>query len=176
MNIHFSIGEECYLTDVMQSEKSQISGPSVCGDIQEDNGTLDEPLDNATASNNELKKLNNSITSDLPAPEKLLSVPEGLLNKPNDLIVESTPEKEVLAGSGGVDAGNKLNSGKKRSYTESTITVESLNSSESFGVDRTKRNAEFIPDDDDLLSSILGIKTVSLLITENIKICISGVL
>ncbi|XP_024047716.1 sister chromatid cohesion 1 protein 4 isoform X3 [Citrus clementina] len=148
-------GEECYLTDVMQSEKSQISGPSVCGDIQEDNRTLDEPLDNATASNNELKKLNNSITSDLPAPEKLLSVPEGLLDKPNDLIVESTPEKEVLAGSGGVDAGNKLNSGKKRSYTESTITVESLNSSESFGVDRTKRNSEFIPDDDDLLSSIL---------------------
>ncbi|KAL9453168.1 hypothetical protein AB3S75_008880 [Citrus x aurantiifolia] len=148
-------GEECYLTDVMQSEKSQISGPSVCGDIQEDNRTLDEPLDNATASNNECKKLNNSITSDFPAPEKLLSVPEGLLDKPNDLIVESTPEKEVLAGSGGVDAGNKLNSGKKRSYTESTITVESLNSSESFGVDRTKRNSEFIPDDDDLLSSIL---------------------
>lgn len=148
-------GEDCYVTDILQSEKSQISGPSVCGDIQEDNRTLDEPLDNATSSNNELEKLNNSISSDLPAPEKPLSVPEGLLDKSNDLLVESTPEKEVLAGSGGVDAGNKLISGKKRSYTESTITVESLNSSESFGVDRSKRNSEFIPDDDDLLSSIL---------------------
>ncbi|KAJ0016960.1 hypothetical protein Pint_11689 [Pistacia integerrima] len=147
-------GEECHVTDIMQSEKNQISGPSVCGEIHADNNKSHELLDNVI-SNHQLENLNNSTISELPEPEKLLSVPEGLLDKPTDLLVDSTPEKEALAGSDGVDAGNKLMSGKKRSYTESTLTVESLNSSESFGVARSKKTSESIPDDDDLLSSIL---------------------
>ncbi|TXG48441.1 hypothetical protein EZV62_027735 [Acer yangbiense] len=147
-------GEVCQVTNVMQSEENQISGPSPCGEIHADSSRLDGQLDNAISGDNQLQNLNDSMSSELPAPEKLLSVPEGFLDKPNDLLVESTPAKEV-AESGGVGAGNKLTSGKKRSYTESTLTMESLNSSESFGVTRFKRTSESIPDDDDLLSSIL---------------------
>ncbi|PQP96353.1 sister chromatid cohesion 1 protein 4 [Prunus yedoensis var. nudiflora] len=69
--------------------------------------------------------------------------------------MESTPDKEIIGGDAGDDTGIKLISGKKRSSTESTMTVQSLNSVESFGEARGKRTAESIPDDDDLLSSIL---------------------
>ncbi|XP_044508689.1 sister chromatid cohesion 1 protein 4-like [Mangifera indica] len=147
-------GEECHVSDILQSKKNQISGPSVCGELLADNKKSDELLDNVIF-NDHLENLNNSTISELPEPEKLLSVPEGLLDIPNDLLVASTPEKEALAGSDGVEARNEFVSGKKRSHTESTLTFESLNSSESFGVARSKKTSESIPDDDDLLSSIL---------------------
>ena len=106
----------------------------------------------------QLENSNNCAMSDLPAPEKLLSA-LGLLDKPSDLLGESTPDKEVLAGNDEFDAGTKLISGKKRSITESTLTVESINSVESFGRPQSRRTAESVPDDDDLLSSILGSST-----------------
>ncbi|KAK8660246.1 hypothetical protein V6N13_051179 [Hibiscus sabdariffa] len=104
---------------------------------------------------NQLKNSSSCAMSDLPAPEKLLSVLEESLNKPSDLLAESTPNKEVLAGNDEIDAGTKLISGKKRSVTESTLTVESINSVESFGRPQSQRTAESVPDDDDFLSSIL---------------------
>ncbi|CAB4316151.1 unnamed protein product [Prunus armeniaca] len=112
-------------------------------------------LDNATSFDNQFENLDRSATYDLPAPEKLLSVPEGFTSKPSDFLMESTPDKEIIGGDAGDDTGTKLISGKKRSSTESTMTVQSLNSVESFGEARGKRTAESIPDDDDLLSSIL---------------------
>ncbi|KAH0994442.1 hypothetical protein GBA52_018306 [Prunus armeniaca] len=112
-------------------------------------------LDNATSFDNQFENLDRSATYDLPAPEKLLSVPEGFTSKPSDFLMESTPDKEIIGGDAGDDTGIKLISGKKRSSTESTMTVQSLNSVESFGEARGKRTAESIPDDDDLLSSIL---------------------
>ena len=67
---------------------------------------------------------------------------------------------EVTPGDvGGVDesdAGSRIVSGKKRSYTESTLTEQSLNSVESSRAVRTKKTVEGVPYDDDLLSSILG--------------------
>ncbi|XVF41407.1 hypothetical protein PTKIN_Ptkin01aG0277500 [Pterospermum kingtungense] len=108
--------------------QNQISGPALC---------------------------DGQLETDLPAPEKLLSAPEGPLEKPSDLLGESTPDKEVLAGNDEIDAGTKLISGKKRSITESTLTIESINSVESFGRPQSKRTTESVPDDDDLLSSIL---------------------
>ncbi|XP_017619204.1 sister chromatid cohesion 1 protein 4-like isoform X2 [Gossypium arboreum] len=103
----------------------------------------------------QLENSNNCAMSDLPAPEKLLSAPEGPLDKPSDLLGESTPDKEVLAENEDIDSGTKLISGKKRSIAESTLTIESMNSVESFGRPRSMRTAESVPDDDDLLSSIL---------------------
>lgn len=114
-------------------------------------------VDNAISCVNQSDVLDRSATSDLPAPDKFLSVPEQLTSEPSDLPVESTPDKEVFGGDGADGAGIKLISGKKRSFTESTVTVQSLNSVESFGEARGKRTADSIPDDDDLLSSILGI-------------------
>ncbi|KAE8673120.1 Sister chromatid cohesion 1 protein 4, putative isoform 4 [Hibiscus syriacus] len=115
--------------------QTQMSEPALCDD--------------------QLENSNNCAKYDLPAPEKLLSAPEGPLNKPSDLLGNSTPDKEVLAENDEIDAGTKLISGKKRSLTESTLTIESINSVESFGRPGSRRTADSVPDDDDLLSSIL---------------------
>ncbi|KAL4341943.1 hypothetical protein GQ457_08G014360 [Hibiscus cannabinus] len=116
--------------------QTQMSEPALCDD--------------------QLENSNNCTTSGLPAPEKLLSAPEGPLDKPSDLLDNSTPDKEVLEENDEIDAGTKLISGKKRSITESTLTIESINSVESFGRPRSRRTADSVPDDDDLLSSILA--------------------
>lgn len=148
-------GQE-HVTDGMQSVVNQISEPPVHGEIQGDGGKLDEHHDNAISSDNQLENLHSSLNSDLPAPEKLLSEPQRLLDKPNDLLIESTPNKNFVEGGDRSSAGTNI-SGKKRSFTESSLTGQSLNSVESFGVTRSKRTVDSIPDDDDLLSSILGI-------------------
>lgn len=112
---------------------------------------------NVISGDNQLDVLDRSATSDSLAPEKFLSISEGLTAEPSGIPVESTPEKEVFGGDSGDGARSKLISGKKRSSTESSVTVQSINSVESFGEARGKRTANSIPDDDDLLSSILGI-------------------
>ncbi|KAF3452275.1 hypothetical protein FNV43_RR02708 [Rhamnella rubrinervis] len=150
-------GEDRHTTDVMKpvSEKIQISESALCGETPDDCRKLDEEMENAASCGNLLEKLDRSATLELPAPEKLLAVSEGLTSKPHDMLVESTPDIEGLEEGNVADAGTKIMSGKKRSFTESTLTEHSLNSVESFGVSRLKRTAESIPDDDDLLSSIL---------------------
>lgn len=117
-------------------------------------------MDNAVSCDNQLENLDRSATLELPAPEKLLAESGGLRHKPNDFLVDSTPDREGLTGGNEADAGITNISGKKRSFTESTLTEHSINSGESFGVSKIKRTAESIPDDDDLLSSILGIQMV----------------
>jgi cohesin complex subunit SCC1 len=149
-------GEKCHATVVIQSVENQISELNLPGEIQADGGKQDEQPDNTFPSDNQLENLNSSLTSELPTPEKLLSVPQGLLDKPNDLLVESTPVEEIVDGGDRSSAGTNI-TGKKRSFTESSLTVQSLNSVDSFGVSRSKRTVDSIPDDDDLLSSILGI-------------------
>ncbi|GAV83935.1 Rad21_Rec8 domain-containing protein [Cephalotus follicularis] len=148
-------GESCQVTDVIQSKENQMSEPALCGETHEDSRKPDDQEDNMISIDNQWEYLNNFATSELPAPERLLSVQEGLLDKPDDLLVAPTPEKETLEEGDGISSGSKLISGKKRSFTESTITIESINTIETFGVARSKRTAESIPDDDDLLSSIL---------------------
>ncbi|KAJ6718168.1 hypothetical protein OIU79_006150 [Salix purpurea] len=145
-------GEECYETDGTQSVENQISEPNLHGEIQV-GGKQDEQPDNAFYSDNQLENMNSSLMAELPSPEKLLSLPK-LLNKPNGLLVESTPDKEMVDGGDRSSVGTII-TGKKRCFTESSLTVQSLNSVDSFGVSRSKRTADSIPDDDDLLSSIL---------------------
>ncbi|CAI9090794.1 OLC1v1025646C2 [Oldenlandia corymbosa var. corymbosa] len=91
--------------------------------------------------------------TECPAPEKMLSLPEGFSDQPSNLLMESTPLD--MAHVDESDAGSRIVSGKKRSYTESTLTEQSLNSVESSRAVRMRKTAEAIPDDDDLLSSIL---------------------
>lgn len=147
-------GEVCHATGVLTPvwEENQISIPTSNEHIEADRSKLDEKMDNVISSDAQLLK--SSTNSDLPAPEKLLSMPEGLVDPPNDFLVELTPDK-VLEGSEGDGAAMKNISGKKRSFTESTLTLHSLNSVETFGVSKSRKTAESIPDDDDLLSSIL---------------------
>ncbi|XVF56367.1 hypothetical protein PTKIN_Ptkin06aG0114700 [Pterospermum kingtungense] len=112
---------------------------------------LSEPV----LCDDQLENSNNCAMHNLPAPERLLCAPEVSLDKPSDLLGESTPDTEALAGNKEIDSGTKFISGKKRSITESTLTIESINSVESFGRPRSRRTVESVPDDDDLLSSIL---------------------
>ncbi|XP_052188097.1 sister chromatid cohesion 1 protein 4 isoform X2 [Diospyros lotus] len=123
--------------------------------IQEDFSKSNDPVENVTLQDPELEKVDGSANVDFPAPEKLLSAPERLNYLRDNVLVESTPEKSHLMTRDVGDAGLNHISGKKRSYTESTLTVQSLYSLESMDVVSSKRSKESVPDDDDLLSSIL---------------------
>ncbi|KAF8391764.1 hypothetical protein HHK36_021998 [Tetracentron sinense] len=158
-------GEGWHTTDVTDTvlKVSHILEASPCEDIQPDLGKSDECLDNVMSRDTQLD--NCSASSELPAPEKLLSAPEGIYGLPHDLLVESAPEKEALwplsehEGSGN---GFKVLSGKKRRLMESTPVLQSGNSAKLSGVLRFKITADSIPDDDDLLSSILVGRTAVL--------------
>lgn len=110
---------------------------------------------NTNAHDGLVDNLNNSAEANLPAPEKLLSVPDDIVDQHSNMLAEISPGEFV--GLDASDAGSKVVSGKKRSFTESTLTEQSLNSVESSRLVRFKRTIESVPDDDDLLSSILGI-------------------
>ncbi|XP_022718441.1 sister chromatid cohesion 1 protein 4-like isoform X2 [Durio zibethinus] len=139
------------LVDLSRREE-EVLASGACIEVQGE--ACQTQMSEPALCNDQLENSNTCAMSDIPAPEKLLSAPEGPLDTPSGLLGESTPDKEVLAGNDEIDAGTKLISGKKRSITESTLTVESINSVESFGRPRL-RTAESVPDDDDLLSSIL---------------------
>ncbi|XP_076946963.1 sister chromatid cohesion 1 protein 4-like isoform X2 [Bidens hawaiensis] len=63
----------------------------------------------------------NSYANDLPAPEKRLSLPHWLSDVPKSFVPETTPiEKDITSGT-------------KRSFTESSMTDQSLNLNESSG-------------------------------------------
>ncbi|KAJ8753075.1 hypothetical protein K2173_011843 [Erythroxylum novogranatense] len=147
-------GEGCHVTDGMEMKETQTSRPDLLGEFQTGSGKIDAQLDKVISGNNELENMNDCLTSNMPEPEKLLSVPCNIVDKPDELIVESTPDKEVPEGGVGSSCGTKI-SGKKRSFTESMLSVQSLNEVESIGNIKSKRTADSIPDDNDLLSSIL---------------------
>ncbi|KAK6136338.1 hypothetical protein DH2020_029909 [Rehmannia glutinosa] len=105
--------------------------------------------------------VNNSRESELAAPEKLLSVPEGYIDVHRDMLVEVSPSD--FGGHDEGDGGSKTAAGRKRSITESTLTEQSLNSVESSRQVRVKRTIGSVPDDDDLLSSILAGRRSSVL-------------
>ncbi|XP_010453785.1 PREDICTED: sister chromatid cohesion 1 protein 4 [Camelina sativa] len=130
------------------TEVNQETDSSLQGDLPPD-----EQLNNANATDEQLGSLTGFTDSDLPAPEKVLAAPNRQ-GDGNDFMVESTPDKED-PGTCNDDAGNNNITGKKRTFTESTLTAESLNSVESVGLIQSKRTADSVPDDDDLLSSIL---------------------
>lgn len=97
-------------------------------------------------------------TVELPAPEKLLSVPEGQMDFHSGMMMDVSPGNFEGLDEG--DTGSKTAAGRKRTFTESTLTEQSLNSVESSRQVRIKRTTGSVPDDDDLLSSILGILNV----------------
>ncbi|CAH8271265.1 unnamed protein product [Arabidopsis lyrata] len=139
---HFAIA-----TEVNQETDSSLQGN------EQAYSRPDGQLNNAHVTDEQLGNLTGFTDSDLPAPEKVLVAPNRQGDE-NDFMVESTPDKED-PGTCNDDAGNNNITGKKRTFTESTLTAESLNSVESVGLIQSKRTADSVPDDDDLLSSIL---------------------
>ncbi|KAF2286391.1 hypothetical protein GH714_016665 [Hevea brasiliensis] len=147
------VGKECHATDDVQSEENRIYEPTINGEILADGRKQEEQVDNEITNNSQCEDMNSSMTSDLPAPEKLLFAPQRPLDRPHDLLVE-TPDKEVREEGDESGAQTKM-SGKKRSFAEGSQTVQSINSVESFDMTRSKKTVDSVPDDDDLLSSIL---------------------
>ncbi|XP_031381582.1 sister chromatid cohesion 1 protein 4 isoform X1 [Punica granatum] len=141
--------QQCSADDVtgVAVNENHVIEPASNGKVQTNAGELldqfySEALKDISGNDN------STVNLDPPAPETLLSASDFVADKPNDLLVESTPNKE------GLEEGLKQISGRKRSLTESAVTMQS-NSLETFGLSQSKRTGESIPDDDDLLSSIL---------------------
>ncbi|MED6169115.1 hypothetical protein PIB30_018246 [Stylosanthes scabra] len=148
-------GEKCHETDVPDPALSyqEPIEPSV----SEGNlglGKSDEQFGNKTFSD-KAESIEKSAASVMPEPEKLLSRPYQNDGDITDILLESTPDNQGVSDSHtGADIGKGI-SGKKRSFTESTLTMQSTDLVESYGGVQSKRTRETIPDDDDLLSSIL---------------------
>ncbi|GAB4855907.1 hypothetical protein Ancab_024547 [Ancistrocladus abbreviatus] len=132
-------------------DTAETSGAST---IVQDKSNSDGQTDSIRPRDAQLEKEDGAAASDLPSPEKLLSLSCALAGQPNDLLAYSTPALEVLAEGNGDSVVNQM-SGRKRSFAESTLTLQSISSPESFAATQSKKSAEFIPNDDDLLSSIL---------------------
>ncbi|KAF9612986.1 hypothetical protein IFM89_004790, partial [Coptis chinensis] len=125
----------------------------------EPNKILESVPSNGVASNVEkLGQQSDTVASfslPVPEPEMLLSV--------NDLLAQFTPEKEVSEEGGN---GLKNPSGQKRQLMESALVQRYGSSTILSGIPHSKRIVDSIPDDDDLLSSILG----NILITESLHV------
>ncbi|CAA2946295.1 sister chromatid cohesion 1 4-like isoform X1 [Olea europaea subsp. europaea] len=150
-----TLGGACHVTDYSEqiSKENHVEELAPCEDAHAAFSKLHGQVDNIHSEDRPpVDNLNNSVESDIPAPEKLLSV-AGHAAIRSDMLAEDNPWD--LEGLNKDDSGSKTYSGKKRSLTESTLTEHGLNSVESSRTVRSKRTVEFVPDDDDLLSSIL---------------------
>ncbi|KAL2606749.1 hypothetical protein GLYMA_09G247600v4 [Glycine max] len=150
----FIEGEKCHVTDVSNPALSYQGTiePSVFKETP-DSGKTDMQLESQIFSD-KVESINKSAAADMPEPEKLLSAYQHD-GEANHLLMASTPDNQGATEGHTGAAGVKCISGKKRSYTESTLTVQSMDLIESYGGAQSKRTAESVPDDDDLLSSIL---------------------
>ncbi|PWA48121.1 hypothetical protein CTI12_AA493520 [Artemisia annua] len=100
-------------------------------------------VDNATAREVQVDNMNN-YTTDFPASEKLLSLPPGFSDIPKEMVPENTQEEK-----------DYMFSGQKRSYTESSLTDQSMSLVELSSLFATNVTGKSVMNDDDMLSSIL---------------------
>ncbi|KAG9137024.1 hypothetical protein Leryth_013865 [Lithospermum erythrorhizon] len=124
-------------------------------------GVLTFAVDNGLSVENLMENIYSSGSPGVLDPEKLRSVTVGADNHPGSLVMDYTPGELVRNDEG--DAGSNFISGKKRTYTESTLTEQSFYTVVSSDIAHSKRTVESVPDDDDLLSSILAGRKTSVL-------------
>ncbi|TKY65323.1 Sister chromatid cohesion 1 protein 4 [Spatholobus suberectus] len=154
-SLSFIEGEKSHITDVSIPALcyQETIEPSVCKGTP-DLGKTDMQLESQIFSD-KVESINKSAATDMPEPEKLLSLAYQHDGEATNLLMTSTPDNQGASEGHTGAAGVKCISGKKRSLTESTLTVQSMDFVESYGGAQSKRTAESVPDDDDLLSSIL---------------------
>lgn len=97
------------------------------------------------------------LTSEVAEPEKMLSAPDAGFDHANDL-GQITAEKGTTES----DGSNKIGSltSRKRHLEDSLPALES-ETTERLSSRPRKRTTDFVPDDDDLLASILGTNYLS---------------
>ncbi|XP_074588162.1 sister chromatid cohesion 1 protein 4-like isoform X2 [Curcuma longa] len=101
----------------------------------------------------EKNQMNCSASSEFPEPEKMLLAPTADGDPTNELS-QVTEEKGVIESDGSVNRITSL-SGKKRRIMETTSAWQNDSSGIVSGRSQSRKNIEYIPDDDDLLASIL---------------------
>lgn len=99
-------------------------------------------------------QLTYSLSSEFPEPEKMLLASTGDVDHANELS-QVTEEKGVIESDGSVNRITSL-SGKKRRPMETISALQNGSSGKIYGRSRLRKNTEYVPDDDDLLASILG--------------------
>ncbi|KAL0287575.1 UNVERIFIED_CONTAM: Sister chromatid cohesion 1 protein 4 [Sesamum angustifolium] len=131
-----TLGEACCIpVDSEQNlNENQVEEHGAGEDIQVATYEADGQVNNTNSQDTLVGNLKKSAESELPAPEKLLSVPEGHMDLHTDILVEVSPR----------DFG----------------VLDEVESSRQV---RVKRTIGSVPDDDDLLSSILVGRKSSLL-------------
>lgn len=124
--------------------------------ISSTNEILADPCQEFTQRN----QVNCCSSSEFPEPEKMLLAPNGDVHQANELS-QVTEEKGVIESDGSVNRITSL-SGKKRRLMETTSALQNDSSEKMIGRSQSRRNTEYIPDDDDLLASILGRRGLAL--------------
>lgn len=125
--------------------------------VQSENTCVEKPQklsSDANINDNQLDHLNGTSSNEFPEPEKMLLAPPGNDNMSNDL-GQLTSEKGAAGSEESVDRIKSL-SRKKRHLTESISGPQNGSSAKLPGRPRGRRITEHIPEDDDLLASILG--------------------
>ncbi|XP_074343562.1 sister chromatid cohesion 1 protein 4-like [Apium graveolens] len=152
-------GEECCEDDRSKqvAEGNHVGSLVPCS-------KLNDRAENANALDSQVERINSSICSGFPAPEKLLSVPE--VDPRNNVSLGASPA-QVSAQNDWSNDTNVTITGKKRSFSESSLTMQSFNSVDSSAINRHETAPKSVPSDDDLLSSILvGRKSFTLKVKE----------
>uniref|UniRef100_A0A0A9E590 Uncharacterized protein n=1 Tax=Arundo donax TaxID=35708 RepID=A0A0A9E590_ARUDO len=109
----------------------------------------DQAMQQEVASND---RSNEQSTSEFAEPERMLSAPDTEFDQANDL-GQITAEKGITES----DGSNKIGSltSRKRHLEDSLLALESETIEKLSSPPRGKRTTDFVPDDDDLLASIL---------------------
>jgi cohesin complex subunit SCC1 len=106
--------------------------------IQQDGASNDRP--------------NEQSTSEFAEPEKILSAPDTEFNQANDL-GQITAEKGITES----DGSNKIGSlTRRKRHLEDSLPALEGETTERLSSRCSTKTADFVPDDDDLLASILG--------------------
>ncbi|XP_038984145.1 sister chromatid cohesion 1 protein 4-like isoform X2 [Phoenix dactylifera] len=127
----------------VHQQSEHVPGVSKPNELSSGPISKDTPLD----------QLNCSSSSEFPEPEKMLLAPAGIVDQANEL-GQLTSEKGIIESDGSVNRLSSL-SGKKRRLMDGTPILRNGTSTRMSGKPRIRRNTDFVPDDDDLLASIL---------------------
>ncbi|KAM0947215.1 putative rad21/Rec8-like protein [Dioscorea sansibarensis] len=130
--------------------------------VLSDNTSVEKPQKlscDANREDNQLDHLNGTSSPEFPVPEKMLLAPPGDDNMSNDL-GQLTSEKGVTGSEESVDRIKSF-SRKKRHLTENISGPQNGSPAKLPGRPRGRRITEHIPEDDDLLASILVGRTAN---------------
>ncbi|XP_071707838.1 sister chromatid cohesion 1 protein 4-like isoform X2 [Rutidosis leptorrhynchoides] len=148
-----------HANEVLNNNLQEIhpSERSLNDEVQLTSSISDRQVDNVIESAVQIGNINSNTSDMFPVPEKLLSFSQGLSDVPKHLLSESTPAANDVAISG-----------KKRSFSETSMNAQSIDLNESWGFFNTNVTEQPpqqppVLNDDDLLSSILVGRNTSLL-------------